>query len=79
MKKYIGQRIKEIMVALNISQNELSMSSGIDQGSISLYTQGKAEPSSTNLRRIAWGLGVKVDDLLPPDNDIEDSISSGFL
>ncbi len=51
---------------LGLSQRELSERTGIAQGDISKLERGTANPSLKTLKRLAAGLGMKLDIKLVP-------------
>ena len=57
-------RIKELRVAMNISQEKLAKSVGVTQGAVHQWEKGLASPAFKNLRDIATALGCTVDELL---------------
>ena len=66
--KKLAQKLKQIRIALNLSQNELIKRLGFEkelvQGTISTYELGKREPSLPLLLKYAQVAGVCVDVLI---------------
>jgi len=60
----LGKTIKRIRKLKDISQKELSESSGITQAYLSLIEGNKKEPTVTTLDRIATALGIPISVLL---------------
>lgn len=56
----IKQAIIDARVALNMSQQDLSVRTGITQANISKMENGSANPSLKTLRRLAEGLGMQL-------------------
>ena len=56
-----------------LTQTQLSDKSGIDSNMISRYERGTATPTLETVKRLAFGLGITVDELLnePRDGKIE--------
>lgn len=53
-----AEKLKKLMLELNISQAQVSKLTGIGKSSISQYLSGKNEPSKNRKREIALALGV---------------------
>lgn len=62
------KRLRELRLDRQMSQQELAESLGVSRGAIGMYEQGKREPDSTILQRIADFFGVTVDYLLGRSN-----------
>lgn len=54
----LTQRLGEAFAASGMTQADLARATGIDRGSISLYLNGKYNPKSDKLHRLAAALGV---------------------
>lgn len=54
----IGERIKVVMDAQKVSQNELERRTGIDRGHISRIINGKVSPTLDTIKRLADALEV---------------------
>ncbi len=63
IKKLLGQRIKEVRKAKNITQEELAEKIGIGASNISYIENGKFAPSIENFAKIAEVLGVEPSEL----------------
>lgn len=59
LKKLLGKRIKEIRLAKNLTQEQLSELTEIGASSISKIESGIYHPSDENLERIAKALSVE--------------------
>lgn len=59
LKKLLGKRIREIRVARNLTQEDLSELTGIGASSISKIESGHFHPTDENLERIAKALNVE--------------------
>ena len=59
LKKLLGKRIKEIRLAKNLTQEQLSELTEIGASSISKIESGIYHPSDENLERIAKALNVE--------------------
>src|SRR2546423_15608298 len=61
----LGRKIKELRIARGWSQTRLSKISAVDQATISHIEVGRVQrPSDETLRKLAVGLGVRVELLL---------------
>ena len=63
IKKLLGQRIKEVRKAKNITQEELAEKIGIGTSNISYIENGKFAPSIENFAKITEVLGVEPSEL----------------
>lgn len=72
--KKLAKKLKQIRIALNLSQNELIKRLGFEkelvQGTISTYELGKREPSLPLLLRYAQIAGICVDILIDDNLDL---------
>ena len=59
LKKLLGKRIKELRVAKNLTQEDLSELTDIGASSISKIESGYFHPTDENLERIANALNVE--------------------
>ena len=66
----IGQKIKELRQAKNLSQKELGIMSGLSEPAIRNYELGNRTPSPQQLEKIAAALNVSVYAISDPE--IED-------
>jgi len=60
----LGERIREIRKAKNMTQAELAHAIGKDQQSIQRLEAGKINPSYVYLREVATGLGTQLKELV---------------
>lgn len=60
----LGQKLKELRIAANLSQSELAFDCELDRTYISLIERGLANPSLWTLATIAHALKLTVPDLL---------------
>ena len=58
IKKLLGQRIKEVRKAKNITQEELAEKIGIGTSNISYIENGKFAPSIETLQKLAQVFGI---------------------
>jgi len=58
VKEKIGHRIKELRVAANMSQKDLSYSADLDRSYIASVENGQRNISIVNIEKIAFALGV---------------------
>ena len=63
--------LKEIREQHGLTQRALSKRSGVLQGFISEIEAGNKKPSLETAYRLAQALGVKVDDLILPDEQAD--------
>ena len=61
---YLGKRIKEHRLKLNLSQELLANKCEFDRTYISMLERGKRNPSYLNLLKLCEGLNIKLIDLL---------------
>jgi transcriptional regulator with XRE-family HTH domain len=59
----LGEEIRRLRAALEISQEQLADRCGFDRTYISMLERGKRNPSLLNLLRLAKGLGTTVSKL----------------
>lgn len=59
-----GMVLKKLRSALNLSQEKLGFSCGLDRTFISLLERGKRQPSLTSILALADALGVPPEELL---------------
>ncbi len=63
--KALAARIKELRLAKNLSQEELSFRSGLHRTALSLIERGERDPKLITLLKVAEkGLGISVVELL---------------
>nr|WP_166952984.1 cupin domain-containing protein [Pseudochelatococcus lubricantis] len=66
----VGGRLKELRVAMNLSQRRLAESSGVPHGQISMIETNRSSPSVASLRKILGGLGISLSEFFEPDSAI---------
>lgn len=71
----IGNRIKELRKSKKMSQSELGKFIGVSQTTVTAWENGRAEPSSSYVAKLAIFFNVSTDYLLgrktPDNNDID--------
>lgn len=67
----VGNRIKQVRTAKNLSQKEIALKVGIDQAQYSRMESGKVEPTLSSLEKIAGALDVKISELLDEENTLD--------
>jgi transcriptional regulator with XRE-family HTH domain len=68
----IGENIKRIRVAKNLSQKEVTIASKLDTAQYSRIESGKTDPSVSTLEKIAQALGVSMAELFAWGDEIKD-------
>lgn len=68
----IGDNIKRIRTAKNLSQKEVLTTANLDAAQYSRIENGKTDPSVSTLEKIAKALGVSLADLFSTDKDLKD-------
>ncbi|MEI6434349.1 MAG: helix-turn-helix transcriptional regulator [Bacteroidota bacterium] len=58
VKEKIGHRIKELRIAANMSQKDLSYCADLDRSYIASVENGQRNISIVNIEKIAFALGV---------------------
>lgn len=71
-KMNIGDNIKRIRIAKNLSQKEVTINAKLDAAQYSRIENGKTDPSVTTLDRIAKALGVSLSDLFASTEELKD-------
>lgn len=61
--KRIVTRIKEIRIALGMTQSELAVKMGVSQATIGMWETGARMPRASKLQKLAKILGCTVSDL----------------
>lgn len=71
----IGERIKELRKSKKMSQSELGKFIGVSQTTVTAWENGRAEPSSSYVAKLATFFNVSTDYLLgrkaPHNDDID--------
>ncbi|TKD03452.1 helix-turn-helix transcriptional regulator [Polyangium fumosum] len=73
--KPLGDRIRELRHNRKMSLANLADTSGVSKGSLSSIEQGRVNPTVETCVKIAVGLGVRVQDVIP--SGLEDLLSRG--
>src|SRR5689334_23926403 len=63
----IGERLRELREAHNISMRALAAKSGLSANALSMIERGKASPSVSTLYKLAEALGVSITSLFGSD------------
>lgn len=71
----VGENIKRIRTAKNLSQKEVLTAANLDAAQYSRIENGKTDPSVTTLERISTALGVSLADLFATARDLKDITS----
>lgn len=64
MSKLLGERIRRRRMELGISQGRLAKIMNVTQGSISQWEKGRTHPRVESLPKLAFTLGMTVDELI---------------
>lgn len=70
----IGERIKELRKSKKMSQSELGKFIGVSQTTVTAWENGRAEPSSSYVTKLATFFNVSTDYLLgrdPKEDDLK--------
>ena len=76
---YIGQNIKKIRQAKNISQSEFAALFQLSRPTVGAYEEGRTEPKIETLIEIARYFSISIDVLLTRELDSKDVFSLGLL
>jgi transcriptional regulator with XRE-family HTH domain len=68
----IGDQIKRIRTAKNLSQKEVALSLDMDQAQFSRIENGKTDPAFSTIEKVAQALGVGLAELVNVEEDIFD-------
>lgn len=68
----IGERIKELRKSKKMSQSELGKFIGVSQTTVTAWENGRAEPSSSYVAKLATFFNVSTDYLLGRDTREDD-------
>ena len=74
----IGERIKELRKSKKMSQSELGKFIGVSQTTVTAWENGRAEPSSSYVAKLATFFNVSTDYLLGRDTK-EDNLKTADL
>ncbi len=75
----LGLRIKQLRTLRKLSQKEVALDIGINQGQYSRIESGKVEPTLASLRKIAEALEVSISELLSEEQDLNKEINVPLL
>src|SRR5689334_19879648 len=64
----IGERLRELREARNISMRALAARSGLSANALSMIERGKASPSVSTLYKLAEALGISITSFLGTDS-----------
>ena len=62
--KKLGQNMKRIRIAKNISQGDIARSLKVSRGFVSNIENGKTNPTLATIARLAKAVGVSTDQLI---------------
>jgi transcriptional regulator with XRE-family HTH domain len=68
----IGEKIKTVREAQNLSQKEISNMVQMDQSQYSKIENGKTDPTTNTLEKIAKALGIELSELFISDKIFKD-------
>lgn len=68
----IGEKIKTVREAKNLSQKEISNMVQMDQSQYSKIENGKTDPTTNTLEKIAKALGIELSELFISDTIFKD-------
>lgn len=74
LKKYVGNRIREERRRIKLSQKELGERIGVKHNTVSQYENATNSPEQDTLFKIAKALDIKVDDLFPPRENVNNEL-----
>lgn len=63
IKKFFGERIRELRKEQNLSQEKFALKIGMDRTYLASVESGKRNISIENIDKLAKGLGVKISEL----------------
>lgn len=75
----LGFRIKQLRTLRKLSQKEVALDLGINQGQYSRIESGKVEPTLASLRKIAKVFELSVSELLKEEQDLNQEINVPLL
>lgn len=65
IKRWVGERIRELRTAKGWSQEELGFKSGLHRNYVGRLERGEQNVAVVNLAKLAKALGVRPSELLP--------------
>ncbi len=75
----LGFRIKQLRTLRKLSQKEVALDLGINQGQYSRIESGKVEPTLASLRKIAKVFELSISELLKEEQDLNQEINVPLL
>ena len=75
----IGEKMKKLMIAQNITQKDLALRLNVQEATISRYINNSREPNAENLANIATALNTTVDFLIGKNTSSETNCDFGQL
>jgi transcriptional regulator with XRE-family HTH domain len=70
----VGERLRELREARNISMRALATRSGLSANALSMIERGKASPSVSTLYKLADALGVSITSFFGPAAEKKDAV-----
>jgi transcriptional regulator with XRE-family HTH domain len=75
----IAHRIKQLRTLKKLSQKQVAIQLGIDQGQYSRIESGKVEPTLSSLQKVAQVFDISLSELLKEQGDINEEINLPLL
>ena len=75
----IGHRIKQLRTIKKLSQKQVAIELGIDQGQYSRIESGKVEPTLSSLYKIAEVFDISLSELLKESMNMDEEINLPLL
>lgn len=70
----VGQRLRSLREARNLSQRQLAELSGVTNGMISMVEQNRASPSISSLKKILNGLNISISEFFAVESAMQEQI-----
>ena len=70
----VGQRLRSLREAQNLSQRQLAELSSVTNGMISMVEQNRTSPSISSLKKILDGLGISISEFFAVEAAMEETI-----
>ncbi|NEY89482.1 cupin domain-containing protein [Tabrizicola oligotrophica] len=70
----VGERLREMRQAADMSQRQLAEASGVPHGQISMIETNRSSPSVASLRKILGGLKVSMSEFFEPDAPLSQAV-----
>lgn len=67
IKYLFGQRLKQIRLSQNLSQEELALRSGLDRTYVGSVERGERNIAIVNIKKLGDALGVSLKELMPDE------------